>query len=235
LQMPPDFQGQNYTMSTSFSGNSHTLRIAVRLSDDLSIVKFELTWLQSDPVGSVRVNRTDVAPPPELSLQELQAAHAQFSEPVATWAEQQMGHQVGNGECWTLSQQAIDNACGGVAMSPQGLTHGALVYHIKDNPANPLAFKDEIRRGDVIQFKLCKFEKRNSSGQVTGHSQSGAPDHTSIVTGVSPDRMVIYVVHQNVNGNRTVQRGETSFGDLVSGEIKVYRVVWQQWLGDLVL
>lgn len=232
LQLPPDFCGKNYTMGFSSSGDNRTLRIAVRISEDLSIAKFELNWLQSNPLGTVQVNRTDVPPPPELSAQDLQTAHGYFGEAVAAWSEQQIGCTVGNGECWTLSKEAIDKACDGAALTPQGLTHGFLIYHIVDTPT-PLVFKDEIRRGDVLQFKNCKFESRDASGRVTGHGQAGFPDHTSIVTGVSPDRSTIYVVHQNIGGNRTVQRGEYKFGDLVTGDIKVFRVVWKEWAGDL--
>lgn len=232
LQLPPDFKGLNWTFSGSTSGDSHTINIAVRIPQDLSIVKFQLTWLQSNPLQTVHVQRNDIPPPRDLSGAELLEANNEFGDKVASWAESKHSQQVGDGECWTLAKYAIDQGTNGQAMSPQGYTHGCLIYHI-NNGSTPLVYKDDIRRGDIIQYTTVVFETKNDSGRVINKSSYGNPNHTAVVS--SADKSSISLVHQNVGGVKRVQPGSQKFSDLISGDIKVYRVVWNSWAGELTV
>lgn len=224
IQLPADLKGYNHTFSMSYSGDNHTLKIALRMPENLSIVKFKLTWNSQNPLGTINVERTDTPPPRDLNSQELLDAHNTFGDGVASWAESKTSQMVGNGECWTLAQQAIDQSSGGYALSPQGLTHGYLIYQV--TPQGVLVSKDEIKRGDVIQYYQAKFQHSNGST-----SFAGMPDHTAVVTNVNGSE--IEYLNQNTGGVKRVQPGKQIFSDLVSGDVKIFRVVWKEWAGEL--
>lgn len=210
--------------STSYRGNNYTLSIALRIPDDLSIVKFKLDWDSQNPLGTVNVERNNVPPPRALTVPELQEFHHTFGESVASWSESKLSQMVGNGECWTLAQQAIEQSSGGRAMSPQGLTHGALIYH---RSTQGVHFSiDEIRRGDIIQYDKVRLQHANG-----GYSVVGDPDHTAVVTSVNGDE--IHFLNQNIGGVKRVQPGQQNFNDLTAGEIRIFRVVSKEWAGDL--
>ncbi|CAN6651948.1 hypothetical protein TRVA0_025S01508 [Trichomonascus vanleenenianus] len=228
IQLPNDLQGYNQTYSTSYSGDDYALNIALRIPDDLSIVKFHLTWKNSNPLGTIQVQREDVPPPPELSPQELYNYSEQFGNQVASWAEAQKGTQVGNGECWTLAQQAIVHGTNNVGLGSQGLTHGALIYHINASSggaASPLVHKEYIRRGDIIQYREVVFQSLEST------STCGSPDHTAVVTALDGDN--INIVHQNTGGVKQVCSGAHNFAHMTAGDVKVFRVVPSSWAGEL--
>jgi hypothetical protein len=227
MQFPSDLQGMERAMVSSSSGDSRTLKLALRVPEDLSIVKFTMTWLASGPLQTCQVTREDVPPPRQLSVEELYSAHAQFGENVARWAEAKMNQQVGDGECWTLAKQAIEQGTQGAAMSSIGYIHGDLIY--QQIATQRGLVREEIRRGDIMQFTEAKFESRSPAGM--SYASAGNPGHTSVVSGVSGN--VIYVVHQNSGGVKRVQQGTYTLEDMVAGEVKVYRVVWREWAGEL--
>lgn len=233
IKLPESLAGLNYTFSVSSSGNSRKLILALRISEDLSIVKFKLEWQATDPLGTVVVERHDSPPPPALTQVQLAQASAQFGEGIARYAESVRGQQVGDGECWTLAQQAITHSCGGAAMLPQGYTHGAVVYHAHGGAPAPLAYNDRIMRGDIVQFTSGRFDTRNAQGMIIKQSYLGSPNHTSIVTAVSDDNRAIDVLHQNVGGIRRVQPDKHNLDELTAGEIKIFRPIWKEWAGEL--
>lgn len=233
LKLPVTLSGLNYVVSTSFSGGSHTLILAIRISEDLSIVKYKLTWQAHDPLGTVKAERKAEAGPQPLPQTQLIQAQEQFGNGVASWAEAMLGRQVGDGECWTLAKEAIDQSSHQYALSPQGYTHGALVYHAIGGATAPLAYNDSIRRGDILQFTSGKFESRNAQGLVVFTNIVGQPNHTSVVSSVSADNRVVQILQQNVNGVKVVQKGEHNLDELVAGELKIFRPVWKEWAGEL--
>lgn len=233
LHLPPTLSGLNYVISTTTSGAAHTLTIALRIAEDLSIVKYRLSWQSHDPLNTVSVERKELPAPPVLPQTQLIQAHEQFGNGVAAWAEAMLGRQVGDGECWTLAKEAIDHSSHGYAMSPQGYTHGALVYHATGGASAPIAYNDSIRRGDVLQFTSGRFETRNAQGQVTSTAIVGQPNHTSIVTSVSANNRVVEIVQQNVSGVKQVQKGSHNLDELTQGDVKIFRPVWKEWAGEL--
>lgn len=233
IKLPSSFSNTNHTYSTQFSGSSSTLILAIRISEDLSIVKYRLQWDSTNPLGTVKSERKELLPPPTLTQAQLVQAYEQFGNGVASWAEASIGRQVGNGECWTLAQEAIEKSSHGFAMSSQGYTHGAVVYHAIGGASAPLAYNDSIRRGDILQFKNGKFETRNSQGVVVSTSTVGMPDHTSVVTSVSENNRVVDILQQNVGGVKIVQKGQHNLDEFTEGEIKIFRPVWKEWAGDL--
>lgn len=147
-----------------------------------------------------------------------------------------MGQQVGNGECWTLANDAlvsVAQSCRSAGLEPcmtsQGVSHGfALLTYIPPSPPSPSGgvLDAGISRGDIIQFWRAHFKHRN------GESWAGDPDHTSVVTGVRPDG-TITVVEQNVGGVKKVRTGEYDLGSMIKGEARVFRAAGESWLGKL--
>ncbi|KAF5096644.1 hypothetical protein D0Z00_002702 [Geotrichum galactomycetum] len=238
IQLPPTLAGLNYTYSTVTSSAECALTLAVRISEDLSIVKYRISWPGnvSGPAlaAAVKQERKELPPPPTLTQSQLIQAYEQFGNGVAKFGESVIGQQVGDGECWTLAKEAIDQSSHGYAMSPAGYTHGALVYHAVGGATAPLAYNDSIRRGDILQFTSGKFETRDpATGAIRATSQVGSPNHTSIVTNVSANNRIVDIVHQNVGGSRKVQPGQHNLDEFVAGQVKIFRPVWKEWAGEL--
>lgn len=231
LTLPPSLQGLNHTYAVSSSGNSRTLILALRISENLSIVKFKLEWQSTSPLNTVTVSRIDVPPPAPLPQHQLAQARDQFNESVAAYAESARNTQVGDGECWTLGQQALAATPG--AMLPQGYTFGPVVYEAEAGATAPIAYTDRIARGDIIQFLSARFETKSPQGFITKQMMVGAPHHTSVIVNVSADNRTVDVLHQNVGGIRTVQPGEFNLDEISAGHITIYRPVWKEWAGEL--
>lgn len=231
LQLPPTLQGLNYTFTVSSIGSKRVLVLALRVSETLAIVKFKLEWEASNPLGTVTVERKDIAPPPPLTQQQLAQARDQFCESVAAFTESVRNTQVGDGECWTLAKQAFDATPG--VMPPQGYTFGAVVYEAEGLAPAPVAYNDRIARGDVIQFLSARIETKSNQGIITRQVILGAPNHTAVVVNVSPDNRTVDVLHQNLGGVRTVQPGTFNLDEVTAGHVTVYRPVWKDWAGEL--
>ena len=237
LVLPKSLLGLNYQTNYlySTSGGSQTWNrvITLRLKD-MSIVSYKFVWNASD-VASVAVTIDRFVPSPLLTVpskQEFVANHEKFGEYVASWSEHHKGQQVGSGECWDLAKFALEKGCGKHAFVSEYYTHGYPILQIKNTGAgvefmNGLQQLDEIRRGDILQFKSCTFFHPS-----TGVTQTvGAPYHTSVV--VENDGLKLKVVEQNVNNIRRVMDGEYVLKDLTAGEVYVYRPMPTEWAGSL--
>jgi hypothetical protein len=121
-----------------------------------------------------------------------------------------MGKTVGSGECWDLAQEALD-AAGADWIRP--FKFGL--------PLDPI--RDEIRAGDIIQFRSVRMVKMLKNGGKMFHTL-GAPDHTAIIIGVEGKKKY-RLAHQNSNGKRYVITSEVDLNDMVSGTFLIYRPV----------
>ncbi|ODV90843.1 hypothetical protein CANCADRAFT_31684 [Tortispora caseinolytica NRRL Y-17796] len=224
LSLPSCFNGMPYAISSTQFGNSQTLIISIRNTTDLSIFKLNCTFDLSRPVETVQAQRVDIPPPPELPESELLKASSFFGEHVASWCEQRINQQVGNGECWTLAHDALESVSG--CMPSQGLVHGHLIYSWDDGVVT--GSTHNIKRGDIIQFRSGCLKSGNRT------SYAGAPDHTSVVVRIDePNLGAVTVLEQNVGGRRTVGYGQYAASEMVSGSLKVFRPMWAQWAGEL--
>ena len=148
-----------------------------------------------------------------------------------------MSKQVGDGECWTLANEALkaiasecqsqrQEAC----VPSQGVVHGYLLYsYLPPRPCNPPGgvVAAGVARGDIIQFVSGHFKHANG-----GQSWAGAPDHTAVVTKVERDG-VLQVVEQNSGGVKKVKVSSYNFKELVAGEVRIFRAIGERWLGPL--
>jgi hypothetical protein len=148
-----------------------------------------------------------------------------------------MGSQVGNGECWTLAHDAlvaVAEKCSfrgqDPCMASQGLIHGYLIYSYIPSPSKPEPqgkVRDAgVARGDIIQLLKAHFKYAG------GEAWAGDPDHTAVITGVEPNG-VVRVVQQNVAGKKRVESGKYDMSQMVSGEVRIFRAVGENWIGKL--
>ncbi|KAK6465870.1 hypothetical protein DFJ63DRAFT_34478 [Scheffersomyces coipomensis] len=237
LTLPKDLTGLNYSTSlqSSSSGSvtNYERGVSLRLKD-LSILKYKIKWA-SNNVNNATVEITQYDPSPITtkipSRGGLLTYHQKYGEYIAGWCEHHYGQQVGSGECWDLAKDALLKGCGKHAFVSTYYHHGYPILEIEGvNGSVALALGtsqlDEVRRGDILQFKSCKFF--NAALGRTQHV--GAPDHTSVVLGNTDGK--IKVAEQNVNGVRTVMDGEYILKDLVEGKLTVYRPIDAEWAGD---
>lgn len=151
-----------------------------------------------------------------------------------------MGQQVGDGECWTLARNALvavgeklssrgQEPC----MTSQSYVHGCLIYSFVPAKSPYPEPRGGIReagvvRGDIIQLYEAHFKAKDGMSQ----KWAGAPDHTAVIVGVDHNG-VLKVVEQNVGGVKRVQLGSYDMSELVSGEVRIYRAVGENWVGNL--
>jgi hypothetical protein len=151
-----------------------------------------------------------------------------------------MGQQVGDGECWTLANEAL-LAVGARASSQgqepclpsQSYVHGSLIYSYI--PATSLYPEPRggvreagVARGDILQILSAHFKSKDGRSE----KWAGAPDHTAVVVGVEPND-VLKVVEQNVGGVKKVRDGSYDMSELMRGEVRVFRAVGESWVGKL--
>jgi len=149
-----------------------------------------------------------------------------------------MGIQVGNGECWTLANDALKAVAAKCSsrgrepcMASQGVIHGYLLYSFVPSSPNPepqgKVTDTIVARGDIIQLYSAHFKFPDG-----GQARAGKPDHTAVITGVEPDG-VLRIVQQNSGGKKFVQTGKYNMAHLVSGEVRIFRAVSESWIGKL--
>jgi hypothetical protein len=151
-----------------------------------------------------------------------------------------MGQQVGDGECWTLANQAllaVGAQCSTRGVEPcmpsQSYTHGHIIYSFvpaKSSYPEPRGgvLEAGVARGDIIQLLSAHFNSKDGRSE----KWAGAPDHTAVITGVDPNG-VLRVVESNVGGVKRVQKGSFDMEELVKGEVRIFRAVGESWAGNL--
>ncbi len=127
---------------------------------------------------------------------------------VLRYARSQMGRQVGNGECWTLVDQAL-RAAG--AHRPGQAGYGSYIFGKRIS-------RWTLRAGDVIQFENVTFKHTDPNGS---WSTNNFPHHTAIVASVRGSQITL--LNQNVNGNRTVQTTTINLADCQGGTMRYFR------------
>lgn len=151
-----------------------------------------------------------------------------------------MGQQVGDGECWTLANEAL-LATGAEAssqgrepcMSSQSYVHGSLIYsYIPATSPYPEPSggvrEAGVARGDILQLLSAHFKSKDGRSE----KWAGAPDHTAVIVGVDPND-ILSVVEQNVGGVKKVREGSYDMSELVRGEVRIFRAVGESWVGKL--
>ena len=134
----------------------------------------------------------------------------ELNDKIIEYVNKVIGSKVGRGECWDLAQEALDE---NLADWTRPVNFGL--------PLNPAG--DEIKAGDIIQFRSIKITEHLPGG-VTRYESLGSPDHTAVVYEVLGKKHYI-VAHQNVRGNRNVTTGEINLSKVTGGKYWIYRPV----------
>ena len=121
---------------------------------------------------------------------------------ILAYCKEHSGKQVGNGECWTLADEAF-KTCG--MKRPGG---DLRVWGRKLDLAT-----EKPQPGDVVEFRSAKF----ADGGMTG------PEHTAIVIGLGKPKGRLLIAEQNWGGHKTVHERDMDPAGLKSGEMMFYR------------
>lgn len=120
---------------------------------------------------------------------------------LLAYCKGKIDQQVGNGECWTLADEAF-KACGLKRPGNHLRVWGRLVDYKKE----------PVQAGDVVEFRSAKF----SDGSYTG------PEHTAVITKPGK-RGKFTLAEQNWSGIKKVHEREMDPGSLTAGELMIYR------------
>lgn len=164
-----------------------------------------------------------------LALGLLAAAPpALLNEKVLEFAHDHVGQTVGRGECYDLAVQALRHA-GARQFPPRGPDADYVWGERLDS-------LDDVRPGDLLQFRNARFEgrKRFRNGSVLTWSYT-FPHHTAIVSAVKRTRsgLAFTVLHQNIETpdkdeakRKRVQQATLRMAELQPGGwIRAYRPV----------
>lgn len=213
--LPEIIKSNNHAYEWRWNNNKNVVLLVARF-EDLSSSYFKIEWDSNYPSMVISEQR-HVNPPKELAINELKKAHKMYGRRIVQFCIDYWGKKVGNGECWSLANEALKSING--CMPSQMRTHGCLVY--STNSADKYA--DKPRKGDIIQYKSCKFVRKSAVLHI------GLPDHTSIIIGFKGE--YIKVAEQNIGGVKSVGKGYICLNELIEGEIRIFRPVWNSWVG----
>jgi hypothetical protein len=137
------------------------------------------------------------------------AAMPALNQKVVRFARGKLGQKVGNGECWTLADQAL-RAAGARRPGRGGM--GGYVF------GRALRKGETALPGDVVQFENASFTHTGPGGS---SSTTTMPRHTAVVYRVRGTTLTL--LHQNFGGDRTVRVGRVDLAEKKGGTVTFYR------------
>lgn len=166
-------------------------------------------------------------PPRALRQDQLEDAHNQYGTQIAAAADAKKEKTVGDGTAHTLPLDLISALPS--ALLPVGVrAYGALVYA---NLANASVQQfDEIRPGDIVTFRNAKFQGHRGPMHSKYSIEVGKPDHVGVVTEWDGTKKKVRAWEQG-RESKKVRAESYKFGDMRSGEVKVWRVMPRSWVG----
>lgn len=141
-------------------------------------------------------------------------AQASMADQIVAYARQQLGNQVGDGECFTLVDRALRNAG-----AKSAADYGTVVPDA-DYAWGVSVGLSGLRAGDVIQFRNYRYDRTidtanpDGSGSTATDSQE-RPHHTAIVERVESGGAVV-VLEQNSPQGAPVTRHRLFFTSSMS-------------------
>ena len=162
-----------------------------------------------------------------------QQGQASMSQKIVSYITQRMGTRHGNGECFTLADDALKNAGAKSAADYGKVTPSA------DYVWGTAVSASDVKVGDVIQFRNYRYDKKvekknpDGSGSTDDEFQE-RPHHTGVVEQVNSDGSMT-VLEQNAPDGDPVARnvlyftsssnkdGNTTTTIKVKGTVKFYR------------
>ena len=231
---PPVFQDRRDVIF-EFEENSTTRRggkksvtkdvyvLYMDYSQTVVTAHFEAT----DPSTATLLEQRHEPPPRTLRQDQLEEAHARIGARIADAAKSKEGSIVGDGTPHALPFDLIHSLS--EALEPVGVrAYGALVYA---NLANASVQQhDEIRPGDIVTFRNTKFGGHRGPMKGKYSIEVGKPDHVGVVVDWDGTKKKVRAWEQG-RESKKVKIESFKFGDMKSGEVKVWRVMGRGWVG----
>ncbi|KAB8349868.1 hypothetical protein FH972_023881 [Carpinus fangiana] len=242
---PPVFQDRSdilfeieETSSSKRGGRTTISRDVYVLFHDYSQTIVTARFDAKDP-SDAQLEQRHEPPPPRPSQEVLEQAHSRFAGAIVSSASQLVNAAaVEGGTAHGLIRKCIASAPG--ALPPVGTrSYGALVYANLGNAS--VAQNDEIRPGDVVSFRNARFQGKHGAMHAK-YSLDIPGEHAAVVSEWDGTKKKIRAWEQGrpdssgkVSSKDKVKVESFKFGDLKSGEVKVWRVMdrgWVGWEGD---
>lgn len=167
----------------------------------------------SFPVDDGTLARISSPPPAAIGLKggNAKGTTASLGEQVVAYARNRRGQVVGDGECFTLADNALRNAGARSAAD-----YGAVTPDADYVWGSAVALSD-LRPGDIIQFRNYRYDREVETSHSDGSSETNTdfqerPHHTAIVERVGANGAVT-VLEQNAPVGSAVTRSELFFSN----------------------
>jgi hypothetical protein len=145
-----------------------------------------------------------------------------LNQKVLDFSRENIGKQVGDGECFTFAAAALKAAGAKLDFKhhpgPGDAVWGDRVYTLEVKNGALVENKakgQRVQPGDIIQFRDTTFAGADYS--------LSAVQHSAVVSAVGADGKELTVLHQNWNDKRTVQQTVFRLKDLKKGWVRIYR------------
>lgn len=238
---PPVFQSRSdilyeieETSSTKRGGRTIVSRDVYVLFHDYSQTIATARFDAKD-ASSVQLEQRHEPPPARPSQEALEQAHSQYAGSIISSASQLVNAAaVEGGTSQGLIRKCIASVPG--ALPPVGTrAYGALVYANMGNAS--VSQHDEIRPGDIVSFRNARFQGKHGAMHAK-YSVDITGEHVAIVSEWDGTKKKIRAWEQGrvdasgkLPSKDKVKIDSFKFGDLRSGEVKVWRVMGRSWVG----
>ena len=230
---PPVFQNRRdlileteETSTTRRGGKQAITKMVYVLFMDYSQTVVTAQFEARDPVHASLEQRHE-PPPQSLRQDQLENAHTRFGSRIAEAASAKKETVVGDGTPHALVLDLLSALP--EALPPVGVrAYGANVYA---NLANASVRQfDEIRPGDIVTFRNAKFQGHRGPMHSKYSIEVGKPDHVGVVIDWDGTKKKVRAWEQG-RESKKIKAESFKFGDLRSGEVKVWRVMARNWVG----
>ncbi|KAF6224932.1 hypothetical protein HO133_010126 [Letharia lupina] len=230
---PPIFQNRRdlifeieETSTTRRGGKQAVTKMVYILFMDYSQTVITAQFEAKDPVNAILEQRHE-PPPQSLRQDQLENAHMRLGSRIAEAANAKKETTVGDGSPHALVLDLLSALP--EALLPVGVrAYGANVYA---NLANASVRQlDEIRPGDIVTFRNAKFQGHRGPMHSKYSVEVGKPDHVGVVIDWDGTKKKVRAWEQG-RESKKVKPESFKFGDLRSGEVKVWRVMARNWVG----
>lgn len=230
---PPVFQNRRdiifeteETSTTRRGGKQAVTKMVYVLFMDYSQTVVTAHFEAQDPVNASLEQRHE-PPPQSLRQDQLENAHTRFSSRIAEAANAKKETVVGDGSPHAFVLDLLSSLP--EALLPVGVrAYGANIYA---NLANASVKQfDEIRPGDIVTFRNAKFQGHRGPMHSKYSIEVGKPDHVGVVIDWDGTKKKVRAWEQG-RESKKIKPESFKFGDLRSGEVKVWRVMARSWVG----
>lgn len=214
------------TSTTRRGGKQTVTKMIYVLFMDYSQTVVTAQFEAKNPVNASLEQRHE-PPPQNLRQDQLENAHTRFGSRIAEAANAKKETVVGDGSPHALVLDLLSALP--EALLPVGVrAYGANVYA---NLANASVKQlDEIRPGDIVTFRNARFQGHRGPMHSKYSVDVGKPDHVGVVIDWDGTKKKVRAWEQG-RESKKVKAESFKFGDLRSGEVKVWRVMARSWVG----